>query len=90
MTATRWWKFAVLRGPGIPAHLDGMWLDVDEIDRRGRNVAEGAVVSPTTASSGEACLATSYRAMTLPAAESSDDCPPRGITRSHGLWLVSP
>lgn len=45
-----------------------------------------ALSDSTTASGGEACLAP---AMTLPAA-STDDCPPHGITRSHGLWLVTP
>lgn len=31
MKIKRWWKYAVLRGPGIPARLDGMWYDLDQI-----------------------------------------------------------
>lgn len=27
----RWWRFAVLRGDGIPAELDGRWYDLDEL-----------------------------------------------------------
>jgi len=26
----RWWKYAVLRGEGIPSALDGRWYDLDE------------------------------------------------------------
>lgn len=33
-TAARWWRYAVLRGEGIPAYLDGMWLDLDESPER--------------------------------------------------------
>lgn len=25
----RWWRYAVLRGDGIPAELDGRWYDLD-------------------------------------------------------------
>jgi hypothetical protein len=28
-TPKRWWRYAVLRGDGIPAEFDGMWFDVD-------------------------------------------------------------
>lgn len=31
MTIKRWWKYAVLRGPGVPAHLDGMWYDMRDM-----------------------------------------------------------
>jgi hypothetical protein len=27
----RWWRYAVLRGTGIPADLDGRWYDLDQI-----------------------------------------------------------
>ena len=27
----RWWRFAVLRGEGIPAELNGVWFDVNEM-----------------------------------------------------------
>lgn len=47
MTTTRWWKFAVLRGSGIPAKLDGMWLDMAELDLRGVRVAEGVTLDAT-------------------------------------------
>jgi hypothetical protein len=30
---TRWWRYAVLRGDGIPTRLDGMWFDVDDMAR---------------------------------------------------------
>ena len=33
-TQTRWWKYAVIRGEGIPARLDGMWYDLDDMDPR--------------------------------------------------------
>ena len=31
VTPERWWKFAVLRGDGIPAELDGRWYDLDSM-----------------------------------------------------------
>ena len=27
----RWWRYAVLRGEGIPAALDGRWYDLDDM-----------------------------------------------------------
>ena len=27
----RWWRYAVVRGPGIPASLNGRWYDLDEM-----------------------------------------------------------
>lgn len=30
-SSPRWWKYAVLRGQGIPARLDGQWFDLDEL-----------------------------------------------------------
>ena len=27
----RWWRYAVLRGEGIPAALDGRWYDLGEM-----------------------------------------------------------
>lgn len=30
-TKKRWWRFAVIRGEGIPAELDGRWFDLDAI-----------------------------------------------------------
>lgn len=29
----RWWKYAVLRGPGLPADLDGKWYDLVQIEK---------------------------------------------------------
>jgi hypothetical protein len=32
----RWWRYAVLRGEGIPAELDGRWYDLEaDPDRPG-------------------------------------------------------
>lgn len=31
MIYSRWWKFAVLRGEGIPAEKDGEWIDLNDI-----------------------------------------------------------
>lgn len=28
-TDKRWWRFAVLRGPGLPSELDGRWYDLE-------------------------------------------------------------
>jgi hypothetical protein len=37
MTLRRWWRFAVLRGEGIPAEMDGRWYDLGQIsDPRSR------------------------------------------------------
>lgn len=31
MTARkRWWRFGVIRGQGVPSHLNGRWYDLDE------------------------------------------------------------
>lgn len=30
--APRWWKYAVIRGEGVPASLDGRWYDLDAIE----------------------------------------------------------
>lgn len=27
----RWWKYAVLRGEGLPVGLDGRWYDLDNM-----------------------------------------------------------
>lgn len=43
----RWWRFGVLRGDGIPAYLNGRWLDIDEIEQRGTFVAEGVTLDAT-------------------------------------------
>jgi hypothetical protein len=29
----RWWRFAVLRGEGIPADYDGRWMDLGPVDK---------------------------------------------------------
>ena len=31
MIYKRWWQFIVLRGDGIPAEMDGRWLDMDNV-----------------------------------------------------------
>lgn len=28
----RWWRYAVIRGEGIPAHLDGKWYDLEDMN----------------------------------------------------------
>lgn len=28
----RWWRYAVIRGEGIPPNVDGKWYDLDEMD----------------------------------------------------------
>jgi hypothetical protein len=45
----RWWKYAVIRGEGIPAHLDGTWYDLDDLQNHGMLVRRGreAFMEPT-------------------------------------------
>ena len=49
MTPDRWWKYAVLRGEGIPARLDGTWYDLDDLQSSGLLYRRGgeAVIEPT-------------------------------------------
>lgn len=43
----RWWRYAVLRGDGIPAELDGVWFDLDDIPEITASARWGATTSPT-------------------------------------------
>lgn len=29
----RWWKYAVLRGPGIPAEMNGRWFNMEDMPK---------------------------------------------------------
>jgi hypothetical protein len=29
----RWWRYAVVRGPGIPAEMNGRWFDMDAMPK---------------------------------------------------------
>ena len=35
MQVTPWWHFIVLRGQGLPAEMDGMWFDVEDLTKYG-------------------------------------------------------
>lgn len=36
----RWWRYAVLRGEGLPVHLDGLWFDLDAMPSKDLYVFE--------------------------------------------------
>jgi hypothetical protein len=35
MIITPWWHFIVLRGEELPAKMNGLWLDVEDLARHG-------------------------------------------------------
>jgi hypothetical protein len=43
----RWWRYAVLRGEGIPAHYDGVWVDMDAFRQDVMAIYESATFQPT-------------------------------------------
>lgn len=52
----RWWRYAVLRGEGVPVHLDGQWVDLDKLTQRDLAVFEAKDGSPVHYSGIEATL----------------------------------
>lgn len=45
MIYSRWWKYAVIRGEGIPADLDGQWYDMDDMNQG--DALDSFVLTPT-------------------------------------------
>lgn len=44
----RWWRFAVLRGTGITAEMNGRWYDLDRLAEEGPLIADPYVTLEAT------------------------------------------
>jgi hypothetical protein len=47
MIVNRWWRYAVIRGDGVPAELDGVWYDLEATPTPLPGSGPGATLEPT-------------------------------------------